>query len=132
MAMMEGEGSNRVWCGARARRARPGMREALGPHRGRGCGERAGGGGGPVLCCCVSWVSTPRAAPPTCTTPVAPQVYVVAQRMSQRCTVEQYAVALAQHFVRTYPLVGVQPPLSLPPLMVDDAAAAGAWWTHGY
>ncbi|KXZ55900.1 hypothetical protein GPECTOR_2g1451 [Gonium pectorale] len=32
-------------------------------------------------------------------------VYVVAQRMSQRCTVEQFAIALAQHFVRTYPLV---------------------------
>lgn len=34
-----------------------------------------------------------------------PQVYVVAQRMSQKCTIEQYAIALAQHFVRTYPLV---------------------------
>ncbi|KAG2451510.1 hypothetical protein HYH02_004108 [Chlamydomonas schloesseri] len=32
-------------------------------------------------------------------------VYVVAQRMSQKCTIEQYAIALAQHFVRTYPLV---------------------------
>ncbi|EFJ50531.1 hypothetical protein VOLCADRAFT_73602 [Volvox carteri f. nagariensis] len=32
-------------------------------------------------------------------------VYVVAQRMSQKCTVEQFAIALAQHFVRTYPLV---------------------------
>lgn len=33
------------------------------------------------------------------------QVYVVAQRMSEKSTIEQYAVALAQHFVRTYPLV---------------------------
>ncbi|GLI59081.1 hypothetical protein VaNZ11_000768 [Volvox africanus] len=32
-------------------------------------------------------------------------VYVVAQRMSQKCTVEQFAIALAQHFVLTYPLV---------------------------
>lgn len=36
-----------------------------------------------------------------------PQVYVVAQRMPQRCSPEQYAVALAQHFVRTYPLVSL-------------------------
>ncbi len=33
------------------------------------------------------------------------QVYVVAQRMSQRCSIEQFAIALAQHFVRQYPLV---------------------------
>ncbi|KAG2445842.1 hypothetical protein HXX76_000446 [Chlamydomonas incerta] len=32
-------------------------------------------------------------------------VYVIAQRMAQKCTIEQYAIALAQHFVRTYPLV---------------------------
>lgn len=32
-------------------------------------------------------------------------VYVVGQRMSQRCSPEQYAIALAQHFVRQYPLV---------------------------
>lgn len=32
-------------------------------------------------------------------------VYVVAKRMSTKCTIEEYAVALAQHFVATYPLV---------------------------
>lgn len=32
-------------------------------------------------------------------------VYIVAKRMSERCTADQFAVALAQHFVRTYPLV---------------------------
>jgi hypothetical protein len=32
-------------------------------------------------------------------------VYVVAKRMSKRCTIEQYAIALAQHFVHTYPRV---------------------------
>ncbi|GAX74061.1 hypothetical protein CEUSTIGMA_g1511.t1 [Chlamydomonas eustigma] len=32
-------------------------------------------------------------------------VYAVAKRMSQRCTVEEFANALATHFVRTYPLV---------------------------
>ena len=34
-----------------------------------------------------------------------PQVYIVAKRMAQRSTIEQYGIALAQHFVRTYPLV---------------------------
>jgi urate oxidase len=33
------------------------------------------------------------------------QVYVVAKRMSKRCTIEQYAIALSQHFVHTYPRV---------------------------
>lgn len=32
-------------------------------------------------------------------------VYVVAKRMAKRCSVEQYAAALAQHFVTTYPRV---------------------------
>eukprot|EP00199_Chlamydomonas_sp_CCMP681_P005584 CAMPEP_0119102204 /NCGR_PEP_ID=MMETSP1180-20130426/1031_1 /TAXON_ID=3052 ORGANISM="Chlamydomonas cf sp, Strain CCMP681" /NCGR_SAMPLE_ID=MMETSP1180 /ASSEMBLY_ACC=CAM_ASM_000741 /LENGTH=261 /DNA_ID=CAMNT_0007086447 /DNA_START=94 /DNA_END=879 /DNA_ORIENTATION=- len=32
-------------------------------------------------------------------------VYVVAQRMNKRCTMEEYAIALAQHFVKQYPLV---------------------------
>ncbi|KAL6756974.1 hypothetical protein V8C86DRAFT_2611861 [Haematococcus lacustris] len=32
-------------------------------------------------------------------------VYIIAQRMSQRCSCEEYAIALAQHFVRQYPLV---------------------------
>jgi hypothetical protein len=32
-------------------------------------------------------------------------VYVVAKRMGTRCSVEQYATALAQHFVHTYPRV---------------------------
>lgn len=32
-------------------------------------------------------------------------VYVVAKRMSKRCTIEQYAIALSQHFVHTYPRV---------------------------
>eukprot|EP00798_Chlamydomonas_sp_ICE-L_P014548 gene14548-20589_t len=32
-------------------------------------------------------------------------VYIVAKRMSQRCSVDEYAIALAQHFVKTYPLV---------------------------
>lgn len=32
-------------------------------------------------------------------------VYVVAKRMSKRCSIEQYAIALAQHFVHTYPRV---------------------------
>jgi len=32
-------------------------------------------------------------------------VYVVAKRMSKRCSVEQYGIALAQHFVHTYPRV---------------------------
>ena len=41
---------------------------------------------------------------------LASQCYVVAQRMSQRCTVEQYAVALAKHFVNTYPLVSGRQP----------------------
>jgi urate oxidase len=33
------------------------------------------------------------------------QVYVVAKKMADRCTVEEYAIALAKHFVDTYPLV---------------------------
>eukprot|EP00878_Enallax_costatus_P012448 GHUV01012999.1.p1 GENE.GHUV01012999.1~~GHUV01012999.1.p1 ORF type:complete len:213 (+),score=34.24 GHUV01012999.1:151-789(+) len=32
-------------------------------------------------------------------------VYVIAKRMQKRCTIEQYATALAQHFVHTYPRV---------------------------
>lgn len=32
-------------------------------------------------------------------------VYVVAKRMAKRCSIEQYAIALAQHFVHTYPRV---------------------------
>lgn len=32
-------------------------------------------------------------------------VYVVAKRMAKRCSVEQFATALAQHFVHTYPRV---------------------------
>lgn len=31
---------------------------------------------------------------------------MVAKKMSKRCTIEQYATALAQHFVHTYPRVG--------------------------
>lgn len=32
-------------------------------------------------------------------------VYVVAKKMSKRCSIEQYGTALAQHFVHTYPRV---------------------------
>mmetsp|Transcript_21583 Transcript_21583/g.59835 ORF Transcript_21583/g.59835 Transcript_21583/m.59835 type:complete len:316 (-) Transcript_21583:1079-2026(-) len=32
-------------------------------------------------------------------------VYVVAKRCSERCTPEEYSIALAQHFLREYPLV---------------------------
>jgi hypothetical protein len=35
------------------------------------------------------------------------QVYVVAQRMSKRCSVDEYAIALARHFINQYPLVSV-------------------------
>lgn len=33
------------------------------------------------------------------------QVYYIAKKCSQRCTPEEYAVALARHFVETYPKV---------------------------
>lgn len=39
-------------------------------------------------------------------TDVAVQVYYVAKQCSQRCTPEEYAIALAKHFVTTYPKVG--------------------------
>jgi urate oxidase len=32
-------------------------------------------------------------------------VYYIAKQMSQRCSPEEYALALARHFVKTYPLV---------------------------
>lgn len=32
-------------------------------------------------------------------------MYVVAQRMTQRCSPETYATALAKHFVDTYPRI---------------------------
>ena len=31
------------------------------------------------------------------------KVYVVAKRMTKRCTADEYAIALAKHFVHTYP-----------------------------
>ena len=34
-----------------------------------------------------------------------PQVYLVAKQCSQRCTPEEYAIALAKHYVKTYPKV---------------------------
>ena len=37
---------------------------------------------------------------------IAVQVYYVAKQCSQRCTPEEYAIALAKHFVKTYPKVG--------------------------
>lgn len=49
-----------------------------------------------VLCCAVLQ---------TATDTQKNTVYVVAKRMSKRCTIEQYAIALAQHFVHTYPRV---------------------------
>ena len=33
-------------------------------------------------------------------------VYYIAKQMSSRCSPEEYALALARHFVNTYPLVG--------------------------
>ena len=33
------------------------------------------------------------------------QVYYVAKQCSDRCSAEEYAIALARHFVKTYPLV---------------------------
>ena len=35
------------------------------------------------------------------------QVYYVAKQCSQKCTAEEYAIALGKHFVSTYPEVGV-------------------------
>lgn len=49
----------------------------------------------------------------------------MAQRMQQRCTVEQFAVALAQHFVLTYPLVGQYFVLTYP--LVAGCACMCAW-----
>lgn len=43
--------------------------------------------------------------PQTATDTQKNTVYVVAKRMAKRCSIEQYAVALAQHFVHTYPRV---------------------------
>ena len=34
------------------------------------------------------------------------QVYYVAKQCSQKCTAEEYAIALGKHFVSTYPEVG--------------------------
>ena len=34
------------------------------------------------------------------------QVYYIAKKCSKRCTAEEYAIALARHFVDTYPKVG--------------------------
>lgn len=48
---------------------------------------------------------TPSNAGMTSTDTQKNTVYVVAKRMSERCTVEEYAIALAKHFVDTYPLV---------------------------
>ncbi len=42
------------------------------------------------------------------------QVYYVAKQCSSRCSPEEYAIALAKHFVDTYPKVRAPPPL--PPL----------------
>eukprot|EP00877_Chromochloris_zofingiensis_P008318 jgi/Chrzof1/373/Cz01g13160.t1 len=58
-------------------------------------------------------------------------VYVVAKRMKKRCTVEQYAVALAQQFVHTYPRV------SKAKIMVEQAPwtrvqVHGMSHEHGY
>jgi len=33
------------------------------------------------------------------------QVYVVAKRCAERCTPEEYSIALAQHFLKEYPKV---------------------------
>ena len=33
------------------------------------------------------------------------QVYYIAKKCSKRCTAEEYAIALARHFVDTYPKV---------------------------
>ena len=35
------------------------------------------------------------------------QVYFVAKQCSQRCTPEEYAIALAKHYVSTYPKVRI-------------------------
>lgn len=52
-------------------------------------------------------------------------VYVIAKRMQKRCTIEQYATALAQHFIHTYPRVSQ--------CLVQAAArtAGGSTWLDG-
>ena len=42
------------------------------------------------------------------------QVYYVAKQCSQKCTAEEYAIALGKHFVSTYPEVGANLACVLP------------------
>lgn len=51
------------------------------------------------------------------------QVYYVAKQCSNRCSPEEYAIALAKHFVDTYPKVGPScPPHATPPLPCTRSA----------
>lgn len=42
------------------------------------------------------------------------QVYYVAKQCSQKCTAEEYAIALGKHFVSTYPEVERKPGMYIP------------------
>jgi hypothetical protein len=48
------------------------------------------------------------------------QVYYVAKQCSQRCSAEEYAIALGKHFVSTYAEVGQQPAITVIALRVDE------------